>query len=190
MIPSTRDIVYGLFGAWRLAHLDRGGMAYFDVSDSGFWKSFFAAVLVAPIYIVFVALDMSEQVYDVGLLRVFLIHLLTYSMSWTVFPVIVHPICQAIDRDKSYVPYIVALNWAMAIQFLIYLPVAIILWLEILPSALAVILKLGTYAVLLGYEWFIARTALNVQPWPATGLVALNFMIGIILTTLVIALLH
>ena len=190
MIPSTRDIVYGFFGAWRLAHLDRGGMAYFDATVSGFWKSFFAAALVAPIYIVFVALDMSEQVYDAGPLRVFLIHLLTYSMSWTVFPVIVHPICQAIDRDEAYVPYIVALNWGMAIQFLVYLPVAIILWLGILPSALAVTLKLGIYGVLLGYEWFIARTALNVQPWPATGLVALNFMIGIILSTLVIALLN
>lgn len=190
MIPSTRDIVYGLFGAWRLAHLDRGGMAYFDATVSGFWKSFFAAVLAAPIYILFVVFDMSEQSYSAGPLRAFLIHILTYSMSWTVFPVIVHPICQAIDRDEAYVPYIVALNWAMAIQFLIYLPVAIILWLEVLPDALAVMLKLGIYAVLLGYEWFIARTALNVQPWPATGLVALNFMIGIILSTLVVALLH
>ena len=45
MIPTTREIVFGLYGAWRLAHLDRGGLGYFDASVEGFWKSFFAAAM-------------------------------------------------------------------------------------------------------------------------------------------------
>ena len=40
---TAREVSYGLFGAWRLAHLDRRGMEYFDTSIDGFWRSFWAA---------------------------------------------------------------------------------------------------------------------------------------------------
>ena len=48
MIPSPLEIAYGIYGAWRLARLDVTGMEVFDRTVAGFWKSFFAAVLVAP----------------------------------------------------------------------------------------------------------------------------------------------
>lgn len=190
MIPSTREIVYGLFGAWRLAHLDQSGMSYFDDSVEGFWKSFFAAALVAPGYVILIVLEPSATNTSAGALRLFLIHLLTYSMSWTVFPVIVHPICQAIDRDAAYVRFIVAFNWAKVVQMAVYLPVVIIVWLGILSEALASLLNGGVYMLLLGYQWFVTRTALDIRPWPATGLVALDFIISVILSVLAVGMLR
>lgn len=190
MIPSTREIVFGLFGAWRLARLDKTAMAYFDDSLEGFWKSFFAAALVAPGYVILLALEPGGLSGSAVALRMFLIHLLTYSLSWTVFPVIVHPICQAMDRDAAYVRYIVAFNWAKVIQMAVYLPVVFIVWLGVLPDAAASLLNGTVYMLLLGYQWFVTRTALDIRAWPATGLVGLDFMVSVILSVLAVGMLR
>ena len=189
-MPSTRDIVYGLYGAWRLARVDRGAMSYFDDSIEGFWKSFFAAVLVAPGYIILIALEPEALETDSGALRLILIHFLTYTMSWTVYPVVVHPICQVMDRDAAYVRFIVAFNWAKVIQMAAYVPVVVIVWLGILPDGLASLLNGVIYVALLAYQWFVTRTALDIQPWPATGLVVVDFIISVILSVLTVGMLR
>ena len=48
---TAREVTAALYGSWRLARLDPGGMAYFNRTVEGFWNSFFAAVIVAPGYI-------------------------------------------------------------------------------------------------------------------------------------------
>ncbi len=184
MIPSTREIVYGLYGAWRLARLDRGGMSYFDASTEGFWKSFFGAALVLPGYAILVLLDPALEKATAGGLRIALIHALTYSLSWTVYPVVVHPIVQAIDREAAYTKFIVAFNWAKVIQMAIYLPVVGIVTADVLPDGMANLLNGGVYMLLLAYQWVVTRTALDIKPMAATGLVALDFMVGVILSVL------
>ena len=188
-MPSTRDIVYGVYGAWRLLRLDRGALSYFDTSDEGFWKSFFAAALVLPGYAILVLLDPAVERATGGVLRISLIQVLTYSLSWTVYPVIVQPIVQAIDRDANYVRFIVAFNWAKVIQMAIYLPVVGIVTTGVLSDGMASVLNGGVYMTLLAYQWFVTRVALDVKPWSATGLVALDFMTGVILSVLAVGML-
>ena len=48
MMPDHEEVLHSLYGAYRLAFLDRSGMSHFNLSVDGFWRSFFAAVLVAP----------------------------------------------------------------------------------------------------------------------------------------------
>ena len=45
-----------IYGAYRLARLDAAGMSYFDTSVAGFWRSFFAAVIIAPFYAMLLAI--------------------------------------------------------------------------------------------------------------------------------------
>ena len=66
MIPSVTEIAYALYGAWRLARLDSGGMGYFDRSIAGFWKSFFAALLVAPGHILLLVIEFDKAVNHVA----------------------------------------------------------------------------------------------------------------------------
>ena len=165
-------------------------MTYFDDSVEGFWKSFFAAALVAPAYLIEVALASEGQGEPAGLLRPFLVHLMAYSLSWTVYPVVMQPICQAMDRDAAYVRFIVAYNWAKVIQMAVYLPTVAIVWLEVLPESVAVLLQIGVYILLLAYQWFVTRTALDVHGLPASGLVALDVVISIVLGMLVFGMLQ
>ena len=48
MMISPREITLGLYGAFRLALLDVRGMAYFNCTEAGFWRSFTAAAIAAP----------------------------------------------------------------------------------------------------------------------------------------------
>ena len=51
-MPDREEVLGALYGAYRLARIDPAGMTYFNLSFEGFWRSFFAAVLVAPAYAV------------------------------------------------------------------------------------------------------------------------------------------
>ena len=181
MTPSTREIVYGLYGAWRLAHLDKSGLAYFDDSDEGFWKSFFAAALIAPAY----AIEVFSGPLGLGAtdspLRLFLVHLLAYSLTWTVFPVVLYPICKEIGREAAYVRFVVAYNWARVVQLLVKVPALAIVGLGVLPDGAALLLQFTVHMLVLAYQWFVARTALDVGGWPAAGVVALDLVILLVL---------
>ena len=184
MIPTTREIVYALYGAWRLAHVDRGGMGYFDTSAEGFWKSFFAAALVAPAYLILVLLDPATTSSQAGLLRIVLVHTLSYSLSWTAYPVIVHPLCAALGRESAYSGFIVAFNWIKVIQMAAYLPVVVIVAGKVLPEGVGELLNTLVYLLLLVYQWLATRVALDIKPLPSTGLVALDFFLGVIISVL------
>lgn len=166
-------------------------MAYFDDSVGGFWKSFFVAVLIAPAFVFEIALAHEGPGDGHGLLRLFLVNLLAYSLSWTVYPVVVHPLCQAMDREAAYVRFIVAYNWAKIIQTAVYLPTVVIVWLGVLPESLAVLLQTAVYVgLVLGYQWFVTRTALEIKGWAATGLVALDFFVSLILGLMLVGMLQ
>ena len=41
---SLREVITALYGAYRLARFDPGGLGFYEVTVQGFWRSFFAAV--------------------------------------------------------------------------------------------------------------------------------------------------
>ena len=49
LVPLRTEIFHSLYGAFRLLLLDQGGMRWFNVSITGFYRSFLAAVLVATV---------------------------------------------------------------------------------------------------------------------------------------------
>lgn len=181
-MPSLRDIVYGVYGAWRLAMLDRGGMVYLDRSAVGFWNSFFAAALVVPAYVILVAIDLSERGASIGALGLLIVHVSAYTLGWTVYPVITRAICQAIGRDSAYVGFIVAFNWSQVVQMIVYLPVIVLSATGLIPEATSAWLHVLVYAVILAYQWFVTRTALDISPLAAVGFVALDLVLSVLIT--------
>jgi len=182
LIPSQRDIVYGVYGAWRLARLDRGGLVYFDRSAEGFWKSFFAAALIFPAYLALVAIDLSERDVSAGALRLVIAHASAYTLGWTVYPIVTRAICQAIGRDNAYIGFIVAFNWSQVIQMIVYLPVIFLGAMGLIPEGASALLHVLVYSVILAYQWFVTRTALDITPIAAAGFVALDLVLSIVIT--------
>ncbi|MFQ5974584.1 MAG: hypothetical protein ACE5Q3_19850 [Alphaproteobacteria bacterium] len=176
---TTRDIAYGLFGAWRLAHRDKGGMSYIDTSVEGYWKSFFAGAIVLPGFVMIEMLRATvspEAAPTASFSSVALAFLVAYVCRWIAFPFVMLFVAETIDRSERYIGYIVAFNWAKVIQIAILLPVsALVAVTEAAPFSR--IALAGVWFAILAYLWYIARTALDVSGVIAVGLVALELML-------------
>lgn len=177
-MPNLRDIVYGLFGAWRLACLDRTAMTYFDRTPAGFWKSFFAAVIVAPGFALLLLLDPVIQESQAGWPRLLLVYATAYVIRWTAYPLAVNQICAVIGKEREFLGFIVAFNWANVIQIAFFLPVVGITMSGLLPAGTGLPVSGLAHILILGYQWFVTRRALEVGAGAAVGLVVLDLVIG------------
>lgn len=177
---SAREIVYGVYGAYRLCRFDAQGLAYFNASREGFWRSFFAAVLVAPAAFLITALHVDKAAIHAGPLRIALIEGLAYVILVFAYPVTVFPLCRLLDREANYITYVIAYNWAGVIQMLLVLPFALLAASGVLPSTVANLAWLAVNGVTLAMLWYIAKAALRVPAGMAVALVTIDLVIGLV----------
>jgi len=177
-MPLRTEIFNALFGAWRLLLLDRDGMNWFNLTIAGFWRSFLAAVMVAPLY--FATLDMGAEGTSGpdGLLPV---RTLQYIAGWIIFPVIMIGITRMMDWTDRYVAFIVAYNWSSVIMIGIMLPVTLFDQAYRTPGPRLDLVDAFYYIVFmftLFYGWFVAHTALRIGPVIAIAIVLLDLIVA------------
>ena len=182
-VPPATEIAASIYGAWRLARRDPKGLEFFNRTLEGFWRSFFAAVVVAPGYLVIVGLTFVQRPPDAGLGRVVLVMSITYVIKWVAFPVVMYHLAPTFDRQHRYLDFIVAWNWSQVIVILALLPIGLMNFGEVMPEALIGLLWLFVMILLLAYGWYIATVALQINGWLATGLLALYLFLEILIET-------
>jgi hypothetical protein len=178
-MPSLAEVARAIYGAWRLMLFDPGGMAHFDFSISGYWRSFFAAVVVAPAYVLFVVVGLSAaEAEPVDPAWVAMVKGGAYLISWVVFPAAAILVTRLLGVTGRYIPLIVAYNWSNVPPLLILLPVELLA-----ASGSEIGATMGTFALLfiLVYEWFVVRVALDVPPFTAVGIVVLDVLLGLMI---------
>lgn len=184
MIPSLREIVASLYGSWRLARFDRTGMAYFDKTVEGFWRSFFAAILVAPLYAVMLGVRYAAAGEPGDPMRYGLVEALSYLVSWFAYPVVMLSLTEALDCRDRFVGYMVAYNWALVLQNLVLVPVAMLGALSVFSSDLATLIWLVAVIAVLVYLWFIARAGLAVPPLTAVGIISVDVLLSLLISVI------
>ncbi len=189
MIPSAAEIARSLNGAWLLFRRDPGGLALFNFTARGAWNSFFAAVLVAPLYATLwllrdtgagAATAVEAATDDTGM-RFIAVKAIGYIAGWLAFPALAFEVVRLLGRTERYVAFVVATNWAGAIQQGIYLGVGLLMTLGPFPPNVAAMATLAALAVALAYGWFAIRVSLGVPGAVAAGLLALDFALGLII---------
>lgn len=175
---ALHEVVSGLTGAWRLARFDPRGMSYFDTTIAGYWRSFYAAVICLPAYIVMVAVDMQRTPVLASLERLLAVHAIAYVINWTAFPLAMTWAVGLLDREDHYLRYITARNWAEVLEMALFVPALTLAasdasWFEPLPAFAAF--------VVFCYQWFVARTALDTSGIQALAVVGLNLVIDLVL---------
>src|SRR5262249_11899175 len=157
------------------------GMHYFDTSITGFWQSFWAAAVAAPLHFG-LAWFRIEGATD-GPVHAWLIEILAYVLGWTAFQVAALYLTEAFDCGKRYVAYIVAYNWTAVIQVAAYAVATAIVWLflspEPLPDEIRIIrlfFFIAVIAALWFFEYFVARTALGIAGPVAMAIVACDVL--------------
>ena len=177
---TIRDAVYGLYGAYRLAWLDKSGLSFLDRTGEGALRSFAVLFFVLPAYALIVLLRgeaAGEDLYAALALR-----MLSYVVGWLAYLLLCWQIVRRIGRDNRYAGFVVAYNWASVLQIGIYLPVEVLIAGQWLPpdavAAIALIILVASAA----YQWFVTKAALEVS-----GLMAFGFVLTDLLVTKVVS---
>lgn len=178
---TAREVVTALYGAYRLARFDPSGLAFFDATIAGFWRSFFAAALVFPVYLLLLLIRYAQLVDTVSPFRFFAVEVIAYVIAWLAFPVIMASLARTIDREAFFIRYIVAYNWGAVLQNSLYLPIAILATSGLLAGSSANVLGLLALCLIIIYVWFITRTALEVAGGMAAGIVGMDFLLSILI---------
>ena len=178
-MPSVREVVFAFYGAWRLALLDAGGISYFGTTSDAFWRSFFAAIIIAPFFAVVMALRYGLGMVEVDPARFVAVEAIAYVTGWLAFPYVMLSIARLLDRDEHYVRFIVAYNWAAVLQNVLYMPIICLARIGALPDAMSATLQFVALLVILFYTWFITRTALDIGGPAAVAIVLFDLILGI-----------
>ncbi len=184
MSIRVNEAAAALMGALRLARFDAGGVAYFEVSTEAFWRSFWAAALVAPFFFLLLLLRHMAAPSAGVFIHDMMIEMLSFAIAWLAFPVVMAALAGALDCRQRYVPYIIVYNWCGAIQNAVYLPIAILATAAALSGGAANFLAMLAILWVLAYSYFVARTVLGVTAPTAFGIVVLDLVLGVVIDSL------
>jgi hypothetical protein len=182
MIPSSSQAALAMFGAWRLARLDARGTECFENSVEGVWRSFFAAVLVYPAYALMLVLRYTHLPEGTDAARFAFAETIAYVISWVAYPLIMLNVARALDRGERALVYISAYNWSLVLQNALVLPLSALSLAGLLPAGLDQLLWLAAIGAILVYVWFVARAGLKLSRLAATGVVAIDVTLSLVIS--------
>jgi hypothetical protein len=185
MNAALAEAWLALAGTLRLARGDSGGIACFDSSVDGFWRSFRAAFLCYPLYLILLSFpvvlgDAPIEEVDAG--RFFAAETIHFVTSWVAFPLVVLPIVDFLSRGDRFLVFMTAYNWCQVPQTVVFAAVALLGGAGILsPNAMLVVdLILGVGALV--YEWYVARVALALSGALAGLIILADVLLAVILS--------
>ena len=176
-MPPKQEIVSSLYGAWRLMRLDAAGMTYFNLSSDGFWRSFFAAVMIAPFYVALSYVELADQAEARAALMA--LDFASYCARWAAFVVVMIFIARLLQRSQHYAGFIIASNWISVPQWVLGMVVFAVM--RELPSVLMVLLYVALISVMTLYGFYVARVALGVDRGPAIAIAVIGFLMSFLI---------
>jgi hypothetical protein len=185
MNSALTEAWLALAGALRLARGDRGGISCFDPSVDGFWRSFRAAILCYPLYLVLLTFPVvlgDSPVVEVDAGRFYAVESIHFVISWVAFPLIVLPLADFFGRGDRFLIFITAYNWCQVPQTIVFAVVALLGGAGILSgkAMLSVDLILGIAALV--YEWYIASVALALSGPRAAVVILADVILAVVLS--------
>ena len=179
------EIQRALTGAWRLFIGKPDALRYFDTSADGFWRSFRAIILVAPLYALTALADRRDMLTDTNpgddftSAQFWAAKALTLALDWVTLPILLGLIADFIGIKRGYPALIVARNWATVLMLIPFAGIALLDLAGIgtpnslvLPSLLALI---ATFRM----SYAIARRTLEVGAEIAIAFVVLDFLVSL-----------
>lgn len=178
----STETLRALYGTWRIALGDAKGLTFFDYSISGFWRSFFAAIIVFPAFAFLRWHDLADSPENFPVGRYMTVEVIAYVIKWLAFPVLMHQVMPMLGRTERYIGFITVYNWSSVLQMAVYL-VALSL------GALFPMLGPGGFVMvaviaMLVYGVYIARLTLSVPIPTASAIVMADFLLSMVITSI------
>jgi hypothetical protein len=186
-VPLSTEIVAAVRGAFRLALWDRAGYADFNPTIEGFWRSFLAAAVIAPLLLIAVPINLELIAALPGAAPAAprdganLSALFAHAVETAAYPLALVFITRALSLGHRYVPYIIAYNWS-AVPIMVAILAPLLLYrLGAISAGVTVVLSAVVALGSLANRWFIARSALGIS-----GLLAAALVLGDLVLNLAI----
>lgn len=160
---------------------DRDAWKRFEVSLNGFWASFAAIVLIAPVYLFAAAIEPAAagQAPAAVEVRSPWRLLLILLVQWGLWPLIMYHVARHFDVTRNYIRYIIAYNWSSVIIAAIQAPPLILYAMAAIGLSGAAVLVLLALLVSLYFRFVVARDGLEVSAPMATALVLADLAISL-----------
>jgi hypothetical protein len=177
----AREVSHALYGTWRLARMDRSGLAFFERSVDGFWRSWWSLAFTFPAGLVISAMHGGPEWEHSGLPRIAVVQGIGTVIGYAGYALIALALVGFIGRSARFFDYIVAYNWS-----------------QVPLSALFLVLTVLDAAGLFGaYDWaafqaalaawcayhtYLALVSLEAGALPAVTLVVTDVVFGVIVS--------
>jgi hypothetical protein len=184
-MPTTAwlEVRLALLGALRLARGDRGGLSCFDRSADGFWRSFRAAVIAYPLFLVLLSMRVTVAEWErSGGLIIVAVETIAYVIAWAAFPLIMLTVTRWIGRPHRFFDFMVPYNWSQVPQSALFVLIGLETESGVLGAAPAQVIEIAAAIAVLVYEWFIARVALDATASTAAFVVFVDLLLGVLIS--------
>jgi hypothetical protein len=173
-----REVSYALYGTWRLVRLDPTGLAFFDRSLDGFWRSWWSLAFAYPAGLVITGIY-AETLVETAFLRVAIVQAIGSLAGYAAYALLVLALVRFIDRSAQFFDYIVAYNWSQVPVGALFLFVAALDGSGVFGEAgiLAYEAALAAWCV---YHAYLALVSLRAGVPPAIAVVALDLLLGVL----------
>ena len=181
-----------LAGTLRLAIGDRGALACFDRSLDGFWRSFRAAVICYPLYLVLLAMRITLAEWErSGGWHIVTVETIGYVIAWVAFPLLMLNVTRVIGRAQRYFDFMVPYNWCQLPQSALFVLVGLAFESGMLgPQSGQSVGIVAVFATLVyeWYVWYIARVALDTTALAAVFVALLDLVLGAVISQVTVGL--
>ena len=121
------EVRLALAGSLRLARGEPSGLSCFDRSLDGFWRSFRAAVICYPLYLVLLSMRVSVTEWQrSGGWRIIAVETIGYVIAWVAFPLLMLTVTRWIGRAHRFFDFMVPYNWCQVPQSALFVLVGLV----------------------------------------------------------------
>jgi branched-subunit amino acid transport protein AzlD len=184
-MPATAwlEVRLALVGALRLAKGDRGGLSCFDRSLDGFWRSFRAAVIAYPLYLMLLMMRVTIAEWErSGGFYIIGVETIAYVVAWVAFPLAMLTVTRWINRSHRFFDFMVPYNWSQLPQSALFVLVGLQAESQAVSVQPAQVIEIAAAIAVLAYEWFIARVALETTASAAALVVLVDLVLGVFIS--------
>lgn len=177
--PAWAEVQTAVGGTLRLACGDRQALGVFDSTLDGFWRSFRAAIVCYPPYLMLQAFRVTPaQWAAAGIPRIVIVETVAYVILWPAFALLILQLTRWLDREQRFLSFMVIYNWSQIPQTALIAIVALDRATGVFPPATARFAELAATIAVLVYEWYIARLVLAVTGPQAALVVVFELLLA------------
>ena len=123
---SLREVSLGLYGAWRLARLDRAAMALVRPQrDRRLALVLGGGAVLSRLHPAAAAAARPGAASTArGSCRILLVETIGYVIGWAAYPLAALPFCRWVASEERALGFVIAYNWSQVLQTALLLPVA------------------------------------------------------------------